>query len=371
MKYWKRSSTVPVVKHHIFLRMPQNYLLLVCLFVSPLLPAEEAESLTWQETWRGVDEAVRLYEAGEFGNAGALFEKVRKESPEGELDPDAIRLAEGRAWLQSGNAEKAIEVLETIEGFDADRLRSETRILEGSAAYTLAQQALEQQDLESAKENAERAQERFRNALGVDPANEAAAHNLELTQNFIRTLPEPPPQENQEEQENQENQQDDQENQENQEQESQDQQDSEEQEQQNQDNQQETSEDPQSQEDQEQNQQDQEQQDSEEESSEDQDQPSPEDSDSSEMSDPSDMSTPSEEEQQEFSKNKPGNFWTPMMNRNGVRGVNFYNSGSGRSRWKKTGKIVDYPKENEREEIHLYLCYCASAGHHGLSGRAA
>lgn len=251
---------------------------------------ESTDSLTSRDAWRGLDEAVRLYKEGEFEQAAALFQHLRQQAPEGEFDPDAVRLAEARAWMQSGDPAKTLETLEGVEGFEVDRLQAETRILEGNAAYQIAEQALAQQDPAAAKENAERALERFRNALSVDPRNETAAHNLELTQRFMEKIPEPPPQENEEKQEN--DQQEEQED--SQDQEQQQQQDSEDQQDQEQQPEQDSQEEQENQESQDQTEQD--QQDSDETSSEEQEQPSPEDPDSSKRSEPT------EQELQEFSE---------------------------------------------------------------------
>lgn len=256
---------------------------------------ESTDSLTSRDAWRGLDEAVRLYQEGEFEQAATLFQHLRQQAPEGEFDPDAVRLAEARAWMQSGDPAKTLETLEGVEGFEVDRLQAETRILEGNAAYQIAEQALSQQDPAAAKENAERALERFRNALSVDPRNETAAHNLELTQRFVEQIPEPPPQENEEDQENdqQEEQEDsqDQEQQQQQDSQEQQQQDSEDQEQQPEQDSQEQQEDQESQ-----DQPEQDQPDSDKASSEEQEQPSPEDPDSSNRSEPT------EQEIQEFSE---------------------------------------------------------------------
>jgi Ca-activated chloride channel family protein len=192
-------------------------LTLILLFLPCSLLAREADALSWREAREGLDDAITLYGEGKFAEAAEAFQSLRGLAPEGELDPDALRLAEGTAQLKSGNATEAMAALEGIEGFDASSLQARQRLLEGNAAYQIARQAIDQQDHAQAKTSAERAQESFRNALTVDPENEAAAHNLELTQRFIETLPEPPPQENQDQQEQEEQEND-------QEQESQDQQ---------------------------------------------------------------------------------------------------------------------------------------------------
>jgi len=264
--YEKNGETVSyrlnVLLDKTFRRKKSVVPFLLCL-VLPVFAQDEVEKpISRKETKDQLDQASLSYQEGEYGAAADIFSMLRDEAPEGELDPDALRLAEGLSWLKSGDADKAMDALESVEGFDVDSLRSQKRLTQGNAAYQLAQQALEAQDLETAKEKSETAQNLYRSALQVNPRNQDAAHNLELTQRFIQELPEPPPQENQdqEDSENQENseKQQDQEQQNSQDQENQDQENQDSQDQQNQDqeDQQQESEDPQNDQEEEQDSQD-------------------------------------------------------------------------------------------------------------------
>lgn len=201
----------------------------LCALALLPLKAEEPPSppqITWREAWRGVDEAMRLYEAGDYAAAAQLFALVREQAPEGEMDLDALRLMEGTAQWNAGNPDAARSALEEYEDLASDLHKVQKRQVMGSSNLALAEQLAAQQQTEAnpeglttAKERAEDAKSAFQSALEIDPADDTTLRQLERTLNLIQELEElEQQQQEQQDQEDQEDQeQQDQENQEEQE----------------------------------------------------------------------------------------------------------------------------------------------------------
>ena len=198
----------------------------LCALALLPLKAEEPPSppqITWREAWRGVDEAMRLYEAGDYAAAAQLFALVREQAPEGEMDLDALRLMEGTAQWNAGNPDAARSALEEYEDLASDLHKVQKRQVMGSSNLALAEQLAAQQQTEAnpeglttAKERAEDAKSAFQSALEIDPADDTTLRQLERTLNLIQELEELE-QQQQEQQDQEDQEQQDQENQEEQE----------------------------------------------------------------------------------------------------------------------------------------------------------
>ena len=242
------------------------FLLSIILLNSTYIFAQEQASdpMTWKEAWRGLDEAIRLYDAEEFAQAGELFRKLRLDAPEGEFDVDVLRLLEGTSFWKAEMPEKARESLENYEELKQIEYRIQRQRVKGDSNLQLAEKKFEDvtdkddpTGLKESKDLANVSKKAFESALRINPGDDYSLTKLEKTLSLLKKIEE---QEKEQESENQENseKQQDQEQQNSQDQENQDQENQDSQDQQNQDqeDQQQESEDPQNDQEEEQDSQD-------------------------------------------------------------------------------------------------------------------
>lgn len=134
-------------------------------------------------------------------NMAQALSELSARAPEGELNPDAVKLARGLALLKAGDPEAALAALEEIEGFDSPERRAQLRQMKGNSQMQLAEKAVAEQDWQSAKTRMQAAMDAFSNALREDGSQEAARYNLELARKRLEEIkaqePPPPPKQDQ------------------------------------------------------------------------------------------------------------------------------------------------------------------------------
>jgi hypothetical protein len=134
--------------------------------------------------------------------AAARFRAVREQGPEGEYDPDALRLAEGMSLLQAGDPQQALGVLEEVEGFEEPEDRARLRRLKGVARMQSAEAAVAAEQWDEAEQGMQEAITSFTNALKAQPDSADNRLNLELSRQRLHEIqqarptptPTPPPQ---------------------------------------------------------------------------------------------------------------------------------------------------------------------------------
>ena len=180
---------------------------------------EDVGDLTPFQIRHVLREARRLYEADEedadpatLAEAARAFALAAEKGEPGEINLDAVRLAEAMAWMRAERPEDALEAFEKIQGFEAAADRARHRLLRGNAHLAAGERAFSQEDFDTAKEQMGEAIESYIASLMDDPTSEAAKQNLELAHRRLRFVeenePPPPPPENQEDEDEDQDQED-------------------------------------------------------------------------------------------------------------------------------------------------------------------
>ncbi|MCC5849544.1 MAG: hypothetical protein JJU29_15795 [Verrucomicrobia bacterium] len=184
----------------------KSCLLLLCLLAGPTfaqngtageqgipLEAAQAEDLTPFQIRHVLREARRLYEAHDeesdpaaLAEAAHAFALAAEKGEPGEVNLDAVRLAEAMAWMRADRPEAALEAFEKIQGFDEAADRARHRLLRGNAHLAAGERAFSQEDFDAAKEQMGEAIESYIASLMDDPASEAAKQNLELAHRRLK-----------------------------------------------------------------------------------------------------------------------------------------------------------------------------------------
>ncbi len=183
----------------------KKYFCTLLIIFSLCVTAEETESTTMarNQIRAFLEETETLYtseDPKELSEAATRFQALREQTPEGEMNPDALRLAEGMAQLKSGDPEEALRTFDEIDGFEDPVIRGQLRQMKGNAHLKMAQIAMGQTEWEDAKAGMEKAEEAFINTLRENPEMEAARNNLEFAQKCLREIEaqKPPPSEDKE-----------------------------------------------------------------------------------------------------------------------------------------------------------------------------
>jgi hypothetical protein len=204
----------------------KTFILIFLALLTTRVHAEEetASTMTRNSLRSFLEQTIDYYSSedpADAEQAAQNFQTLSLQAPEGEMDPDALALAEGMSLLKAGKAQQALERLEQIEGFEESKERSQTRLMKGNAQRQLAEAAVSSEQWDDAKSQMSAAVESYKNALREDSNLIAARQNLEIANERLKEIIEltPPPPENQnsedqEDQEDQENQEESEKNQE-------------------------------------------------------------------------------------------------------------------------------------------------------------
>ncbi|MGA0333727.1 MAG: hypothetical protein ACO3NW_07210 [Kiritimatiellia bacterium] len=189
--------------------MNSRFLLFLFMLQGWFLQAQELESttMTRNQIRAFLEETKNLYgdeNKESHAEAAGRFKALQEQTPEGEMNLDALRLARGMSHLKAGDPDAALKALSEIEGFEDPVLRGQHRQMRGNAQMQLAEAAVSAEDWQNAESKMEAAVESFQNALRENPEEEASRINLELAQKRLQEIvemkPPPPPQEDQNQQ---------------------------------------------------------------------------------------------------------------------------------------------------------------------------
>jgi len=189
---------------------------LAAFFLRAEDPAEQP--LTRTQIRHLLQQARNLYrdddaEPEELADAAQAFGLAANQAEPGEVDLDAVRFAEALAWMRTGQPDRALEAFGNIQGFPLPEQRARHRFHRGNAHLAAGEQALTQDDFQSAKQQMEEAIENYIASLQEDPQAESAKQNLEIARRRRRwgeenAPPPPPPEEDGEDDEESEDQDD-------------------------------------------------------------------------------------------------------------------------------------------------------------------
>ena len=187
---------------------------LLILLLATGLRAEESdpepETLSRVQIRQLLRDARRLYDAqpeeadaesrAAHAEAARAFARAAEAGDPGEVNLDAVRLAEAMAWMRADQPELALEAFDRIQGFDEALDRARHRFLRGNAHLAAGEAALSREDFEEAKTQMGEAVESLISSLMEDPQAEAAKQNLEVARRRLRWVeenepPPPPPEE--------------------------------------------------------------------------------------------------------------------------------------------------------------------------------
>jgi hypothetical protein len=196
----------------------KRFLLTLCLFPLVLFardPAPETTLYSRREIQLILEQIKQWYASGDPESQQMMaqaLEELAQRSPEGELNPDAVKLARSMALLKTGNPEEALKVLDEIEGFEQAEPRAQVRQMKGNGQMQMAEKAVSEQDWKNAKAQMQAAIDSFSNALREDGTQDDARFNLELASKRLEEIkalePPPPPEQDKQDQEKQEDKQD-------------------------------------------------------------------------------------------------------------------------------------------------------------------
>ncbi len=196
----------------------KRFLLTLCLFPLVLFardPAPETTLYSRREIQLILEQIKQWYASGDPESQQMMaqaLEELAQRSPEGELNPDAVKLARSMALLKTGNPEEALKVLDEIEGFEQAEPRAQVRQMKGNGQMQMAEKAVYEQDWKNAKAQMQAAIDSFSNALREDGTQDDARFNLELASKRLEEIkalePPPPPEQDKQDQEKQEDKQD-------------------------------------------------------------------------------------------------------------------------------------------------------------------
>lgn len=178
--------------------------LVLTMLTTTLLADEEIPSTMTRSQIRSLlEQTIELYlseEQTDLEQAAQNFQALVADAPEGEMDQDALALAESMAFLKTGQPQKALERLDQIEGFEESKERSQARMMKGNAQRQLSEAAVSSEQWEDATTQMTAAVESYKNALREESNLAAARQNLELSNKRLQEIIEltPPPPEDQE-----------------------------------------------------------------------------------------------------------------------------------------------------------------------------
>jgi len=185
--------------------------IVLTILTTTLLADEEAPSTFTRSQIRTLlQQTIELYSSEDqtdLEQAAQNFQALVTDAPEGEMDQDALALAESMAFLKAGQPQKALERLDQIEGFEESKERSQARMMKGNAQRQLSEAAVSSEQWEDATTQMTGAVESYKNALREDSNLVAARQNLELSNKRLQEIIEltPPPPEDQESEDQEEN----------------------------------------------------------------------------------------------------------------------------------------------------------------------
>jgi hypothetical protein len=173
---------------------------LFALLLLPLIAEEAPEQLTAAQVRALLREARNNYSSEDpedLALAAQRFALAAQAADPGEVNLDAVRLAEAKAWMKANQSERALEALRKIQGFDRAGDRARHRHLLGGAHLAAGEEALAREEFDAAKEHMEQAVQAFTDSLKEHPVSTEAKENLEIAhrrlQHVIDVTPPPPP----------------------------------------------------------------------------------------------------------------------------------------------------------------------------------